>query len=129
MNIILQALKLIGISCAIIGILFKILHWQYANELLIMSIPIMTMYCVLAAIDGRLSQTRGQVQVLGVAMITVHLILYITSLPYSHPFILWGGLAFALGGGWFFPKENKTEEELMEERYGEWLKDETEDRR
>lgn len=129
MNITLNALKFIGIFCTITGILFKILHWYYANELLIISIPIMTLYCIVAAIDGRLSHARGQVQVLGVAMITIHLVMFFKGLPYSHPVILWGGLAFALGGGWFFPKENKAKEEPTMKHHGEWPEDDQEDGR
>lgn len=129
MNLLLPIVKLIGILSLFVGMLFKIFHWQYANELLICTLSFLLSYCILAVINGRLTTTGGQLQVLGVAMILAHMILYNLDLRFSHPLVLWIGIAFALGGGWFFPKENKTEEELMEERYGEWLGDKPEDER
>ncbi len=129
MKILLPFLKIVGILCVFTGILFKILHWKFSTELLLSSIPVLIAYCTLAVFNKYLATTSGQLQVLGVSMITVHLILFFADLPYSHPVILWGGLAFALGTPLFFRKENKTEEELFEERYGGWLEDEPEDER
>lgn len=120
MKLLLPIIKFIGILSLFVGMLFKILHWEFANEILVASIPILLSYCILAVINGRLSSTGGQLQVLGVAMIVAHMILYNLDLRFSHPFILWTGIAFAIGTGLFFPEPGDAEGESEEEIFEEW---------
>ncbi|MCI4670455.1 MAG: hypothetical protein MRZ79_20130 [Bacteroidia bacterium] len=119
-----------SMAIVIIGLLFKILHWQWAFEILVVGLSLWVLYIGLNMIDllqkrKRMSNTSFVRQIcghLGVSCLLLSFFLPYIGLPFSNVLFIMGiGFGIVYGVMMFFFKadeERSSEEEDMINQIG-----------